>query len=337
MELLKKVLIQAVFWLTVSVITLAFSPGDDHSPNALLFEMICLLFYAMAFYLNILYVFPKYYEKSKLKYVLASAVLLLFSFFILHHINKLIFWHPVRRHHGDGWFEVFISLRQLLWLAFIYLIGTVYSIQNMLNHQIIRNKEIMEEKLQTELQLLKAQINPHFLFNALNNIYSLTYMKSESAPESVLKLSEMLRYVLEDCTMEKVPVRNEIDYMQNLIGFYKMKSPGKRKIKFTSQIENMDIRIAPMLFIPFIENSFKYSRIEEDKNGYINIDLNETSGKVVFTIENSIFSARKIMNGSGKGIMNVQQRLEIIYPGKHRLTIDEKEGNYSVKLEIDIL
>jgi two-component system LytT family sensor kinase len=337
MERLKKVFIQAVFWLTVFVISLAFSPGDDHSPNALLFELICLLFYAMAFYLNILYVFPKYYEKSKLKYVLASAVLLFLSFFILHHINKLIFWHPERRHHGDDWFEVFISFRQLLWLAFIYLIGTVYSIQNMLNHQIIRNKEIMEEKLQTELQLLKAQINPHFLFNALNNIYSLTYMKSESAPESVLKLSEMLRYVLEDCTMEKVPVRNEIDYMQNLIGFYKMKSPGKRKIKFTSHIEKMDIRIAPMLFIPFIENSFKYSRIEEDKNGYINIDLSEKSGKVMFTIENSIFSSRKIISGSGKGILNVQQRLEIIYPGKHVLTIDEKEGNYTVKLEIDIL
>jgi two-component system, LytTR family, sensor kinase len=337
MERLKKVFIQVVFWTTIFVISLAFSPGDDLSPNALLFELICLLIYAIAFYLNILYVFPKFYDKNKLRYVLASAVLLLLSFFILHHINKLIFSHPERRHHGDDWFEVFISFRQLLWLAFIYLIGTVYSIQNMLNHQVIRNKEIMEEKLQTELQLLKAQINPHFLFNALNNIYSLTYMKSESAPESVLKLSEMLRYVLEDCTMEKVPVRNEIDYMQNLIGFYKMKSPGKRKIKFTSQIENMDIRIAPMLFIPFIENSFKYSRIEEDKTGYINIDLSEASGKVVFTIENSIFSARRIISGSGKGIMNVQQRLEIIYPGKHMLTIEEKEGIYTVNLEIDIL
>jgi two-component system LytT family sensor kinase len=134
-----------------------------------------------------------------------------------------------------------------------------------------------------------------------------------------------------------VPVKNEIDYMQNLIGFYKMKSPGERKIKFTSHIENMDIRIAPMLFIPFIENSFKYSRIEEDKNGYINIDLTETSGKVIFTIENSIFSARKIMSGSGKGIMNVQQRLEIIYPGKHLLSMDHKEGNYTVTLQIDVL
>jgi len=337
MERLKKVFIQAVFWLTVFVISLAFSPEDDHSQNALVFELVCLLFYALAFYLNILYIFPKYYEKSKLKYVLASAVLLLLSFFIIHYINKLIFWHPVRRHHGDGWFEVFILFRHLLWIAFIYLIGTVYSIQNMLNYQIIRNKKIMEEKLQTELQLLKAQINPHFLFNALNNIYSLTYMKSERAPESVLKLSEMLRYVLEDCTMEKVSVRKEIDYMQNLIGFYKMKSPGKHKIKFTSHIENMEIRIAPMLFIPFIENSFKYSRIEEDKTGYINIDLSESSGKVVFTIENSIFSARRIISGSGKGIMNVQQRLEIIYPGKHLLTIDEKEGIYKVNLEIHIL
>jgi LytS/YehU family sensor histidine kinase len=98
----------------------------------------------------------------------------------------------------------------------------------------------------------------------------------------------------------------------------------------------MDIRIAPMLFMPFIENSFKYSRIEEDKTGFIQIDLRETLGKLYFIIENSIFLSRTILNGSGKGITNVQQRLEIIYPGKHKLTLGEKENVYSVELEIDL-
>lgn len=194
----------------------------------------------------------------------------------------------------------------------------------------------MEEKLQTELQLLKAQINPHFLFNALNNVYSLTYMKSDKAPDSVLKLSDMLRYVIEDCSHEKVVLRNEISYMENLIDFYKMKSPGKRKVDFTRKVDNMDVHIAPMLFIPFIENSFKYSRIEEDKAGFISIFLQEASGKLHFTIRNSIFQERTILNGSGKGIDNVKQRLDIIYPQKYELKTGEKDNTYMVDLEIDL-
>jgi two-component system LytT family sensor kinase len=331
----KRVLLQAGFWITIFVINLAISPGDNHSVESMVFEMICLLFYAFVFYLNILYLFPKYYENSKSKYILVSAALIFLVFFVIHHVNRFIFSHHIRHH--DDWFEIFISFRQLLWLAFIYLIGTVYAIQHMLNQQIIHNKKVMEEKLQTELQLLKAQINPHFLFNALNNIYSLTYMKSEKAPDSVLKLSEMLRYVLEDCSSDKVPLRNEIAYMENLIDFYKMKSPGKRKVQFKQQVGNTDIRIAPMLFIPFIENSFKYSRIEEDKTGFILIDLQEASGKLHFTIKNSIFLARAILNGSGKGIINVKQRLDIIYPVKHKLVVSENENVYSVELEINLV
>jgi LytS/YehU family sensor histidine kinase len=97
-----------------------------------------------------------------------------------------------------------MTFRHALWLFLVFMIGTVYSIQEMLNKNILHQEKIMEEKLKTELQLLKAQINPHFLFNALNNIYSLTYMRSEKAPESVLKLSDMLRYVLDDCSNDSV-------------------------------------------------------------------------------------------------------------------------------------
>jgi LytS/YehU family sensor histidine kinase len=199
----------------------------------------------------------------------------------------------------------------------------------------MRNKQVNEEKLQTELQLLKAQINPHFLFNALNNIYSLTYMKSEKAPDSVLKLSEMLRYVLEDCSQEMVPLRQEIMYIKNFLDFYRMKNPGKRTIEFVHEIDNAEIHIAPMLFIPFIENSFKYSRIEEDKNGFVRIQLQVSQGKLTFDIRNSVFVGRPILPGSGRGIANVRQRLEIIYPEKHVLTLVDG-GEYHVVLTINL-
>jgi LytS/YehU family sensor histidine kinase len=231
---------------------------------------------------------------------------------------------------------IFIGFKQLLWMVLVFLTGTIYSVQNRLNQQMIRHKQLMEEKLQTELQLLKAQINPHFLFNALNNIYSLTYMQSEKAPESVLKLSEMLRYVIEDCGNEKVPLKNETAYIQSFIDFYKMKNPGERDIVFTYEIENQEIRIAPMLFIPFIENSFKYSRIEEDTKGYIHIHLIEKEGNLTFAVKNTLFTDRTILPGSGKGIANVKQRLEIIYPNQYKLNIDHKRNEFSVVLNINL-
>jgi len=147
----------------------------------------------------------------------------------------------------------------------------------------------------------------------------------------------MLRYVIEDCSSEQVPLKKEIDYIDSFLDFYKMKIPGERNILFTKEIGNPEIRIAPMLFIPFVENSFKYSRIEEDKDGFINLSMIEKDGKLTFQIVNSIFMARTILSGSGKGIPNVKQRLGIIYPNNYRLLIEPKQNEFSVTLNIDLL
>lgn len=331
----KKIYLQAGFWSIILVINLALAQSGRHPVEAVIFELISIVFYAVAFYANMLWLFPKFYERSKTGYVLRSLLFLVCIFLVLHILGAAVFGHDRGRHHKQ-FFDIIALFRQAFWLILIYMIGTVYSIQEKLNQQISHNKIVTEEKLQTELQLLKAQINPHFLFNALNNVYSLTYMKSEKASESVLKLSEMLRYVLEDCSAEKVPLRNEIAYLENLLEFYKMKSPGKRKVSFSREVEDLNVPIAPMLFMPFIENSFKYSRIEEDKNGFIQIELNEAKGVIHFTIRNSIFTDRTIKNGSGKGIANVKHRLEIIYPGKHNFATSEKDNVFLVELEINL-
>jgi len=331
----RKIYLQAGFWSSILVINLAIAQGGRHPFEDFLFEMISIVFYAFAFYINILWLFPKYYERSKAGYFAASFLLLGCIFLILHALGGEIFDHNGKRHHRE-FFDFIALFRQAFWLVLIYLIATVYAIQEKLNQQITRNKIVNEEKLQTELQLLKAQINPHFLFNALNNVYSLTYMKSEKASESVLKLSEMLRYVLEDCSAEKVPLRNEIAYLGNLLEFYNMKSPGKRKVTFIKEIDDLNAPIAPMLFMPFIENSFKFSRIEEDKSGFIQVELRETSGVLSFSIRNSVFLERTILKGSGKGIANVKHRLNIIYPDKHKLTTGEKENVFFVELEISL-
>ncbi len=209
----------------------------------------------------------------------------------------------------------------------LYLSGTV-------KEQAIREKNLKEEKLGTELELLKAQINPHFIFNALNNIYALTYTQSEKAPESVLKLSEMLRYVFYDCSKDTVKLKDEIAYIENFISFHQMKSAHQQKITFDYYNAYPEYSISPMLFIPFIENAFKYSKIEELPEAFVEIYLSTNNEKIYFQIKNTVPETGKPNPGKGLGINNVRQRLEVLYPGKHSLKIDEKDFIFTVTLQI---
>jgi LytS/YehU family sensor histidine kinase len=221
-------------------------------------------------------------------------------------------------------------------VSFIFVVGTSAQLIEQTNRLKENEKLLTEEKLKTELQLLKAQINPHFIFNALNNIYSLTYMQSGNAPESVLKLSEMLRYVFYDCSMDRVPVTSEIRYIENFNAFQQMKSPYIQNISLQTDLGYGSIEIAPMLFIPFIENAFKYSRIEEIEEAYVTIVIKNESGKLIFAIENSVPGNNKPKPGSGMGIKNVKHRLKIIYPQNHILTINESEEKFNVSLSIGL-
>lgn len=329
-----RVALHIAFWLTLLAINIAVASRFDDFHIEMLVEIVNVAVYAAVFYLNVLVLFPKYYPSDRIAYIVISLALLILFSILLSQADRLFFMLAFDYHHVREWgISTFIHP---LWLIMIYLIGTVYSIQHLLNQQIRRNREIAEEKLHTELQLLKNQINPHFLFNALNNVYSLTYTQSEKAPDSILKLSEMLRYVIEDCSKEHVTLVSEVDYILNLIEFYKLKIPGKRNIQFVHEVDHPNISIAPMLFLPFIENSFKFSRIEEDKSGFIDILLKETGGRVIFDITNSIFMERKIMHGSQKGISNVSKRLEIIYPDRHTLVAKGDEKVFRVEMQIDL-
>jgi two-component system LytT family sensor kinase len=277
-----KIALQIVFWIALLGINLALRFRFEAFQEGWMDDVVNVISLAVVFYLNILLLFPKYYDTKREVYILLSILLIVIVSVAISLINDVVLNYLMNDHHENR-HRTADLFTQSIWLILVYLIGTVYSIQNKLNQQITHNKIITEEKLQTKLQLLKNQINPHFLFNALNNVYSLSYMKSDKAPESILKLSEMLRYVIEDCSQEFVTLNNEITYILNYIEFYRMKSSGKRNIKFTNEIENLNLHIAPMLFIPFIENCFKYSRIEEDKSGFVEIVLNEKEEKIFFS------------------------------------------------------
>jgi len=287
------------------------------------------------FIVNEYWLIPRFFFlKNRAKFVWLN-ILLLVLVTMLHYLldEWLIQPYKLYEKHASPP-AIFLIIRSLFLFLMANFISITLYLSTTVREQAIREKHLKEEKLGTELKLLKAQINPHFIFNALNNIYALTYTQSEKAPDSVLKLSEMLRYVFYDCSKDMVKLKEELEYIENFISFQQMKSEYEQNITLDFNNADKNMVIAPMLFTPFIENAFKFSKIEEEPNAFVHILFKTDNGLLWFTIENSIPSSGKPKPGQGLGIPNVRQRLKVLYPKRHELNIDEKNQKFTVKLKI---
>jgi len=203
-----------------------------------------------------------------------------------------------------------------------------------------KQQELTEQKneiLQTELKLLKSQINPHFLFNALNNIYALSVTNSDKTQASISHLSTMLRYVLYECDRPLVPVSKEIEYLNNYIELFVLKSSRKFNISTSFQLENESLQIAPMLLIPFVENAFKHSHIDQQADSFVTIRVEGNTSDITIKIENSIPKTAMTTDAvGGIGLGNVKRRLEVLYPNKHELQVNSSIEVFQVSLHLDV-
>ncbi len=286
----------------------------------------------MLIFLTIVYhIFPKYYHKRS-KYFAVSFGMIVFITLVVM-LGEMYYFSS---HDSKSPPTFFHFMRIFTQYSLALFVATSASLMQQTALLTEREKQLSEEKFKTELKLLKAQINPHFIFNALNNIYSLTYMQNANAPDSVLKLSEMLRYVFYDCNKDKVQLHAEVKYINNFIAFQQMKSEHVQNISFDVNSNCNTIEVAPMLFIPFIENAFKYSKIEEEESAYVKIAMQYEQDTLVFRIENSIPNTAKTAPGSGMGIRNVKHRLDIIYRELYTLHIDDTNDTYCVDLKIKL-
>lgn len=304
---------------------------------ALLAALVNFTFVMSIFLTNAYYLFPTYYETgSRQRFMLLNGlmVLVLFSFSALFDHLYLEHQRLFVPHFSPP--IVFKLVRAIPLLILTDFISISSLLMSELRKQERRQRQLKEEKLSKELDLLKAQINPHFIFNALNNIFSLSLSQSEKTPDSILKLSEMLRYVFYDCSHNTVSLKGEITYIQHFIAFQQMKTERPQRIVFHYEQANLAQQVAPMLFIPFIENAFKYSRIEEDTKGYVTIRLRSEAHAIHFFIDNSLPENGTPSPGQGLGIANSRQRLQVLYPQAHRLQINENTQHYSVELRIDL-
>ena len=190
-----------------------------------------------------------------------------------------------------------------------------------------------------KLQLLQSQINPHFLFNALNNIYALVYTKNDIAPDALMKLSNMLRYVTDFGQQEKVSIEQELNYMQNYIDFQTLGFASSERISYQSQLDSMGYFIAPLLIQPFVENCFTHSDLATNPEGFVRIRLEIKDGLLQFKAENTVsktYTSHETKKENRIGVDNVEQRLNIYYPGDYVMEMGEENQIYKVSLNLKL-
>ncbi len=200
-----------------------------------------------------------------------------------------------------------------------------------------KRKELENEKLLAELNFLKAQINPHFLFNTLNNLYYLAYTKSDNTTEVIAKLSQMMRYMLYESNHARVPLQKEIEYMESYISLERLRLNDQIPIKFEVKGNIENVWITPFIFITFLENAFKHGVSNNNPNAWVNISVELQEGQCIYLVENSKPEEKGSEHEkSGIGLQNVQRRLELSYPGKHQLIMEDKSDRYIVKLNLTL-
>ena len=217
-------------------------------------------------------------------------------------------------------------------IAFYFIIVLI-TVSHWLFKQIKSIIRLKKEKAQTELMHLKSQVNPHFFFNMLNNLYGLVDKDSKKAQELILKLSDMMRYSIYDGQKETVLLSEEISYLQNYIELHKMRYHKTIDVEFKIDIEGNDYEIMPLLFIILLENAFKHGVENLRNNAFVHIDMKAENNEVKFVIENNFDNT--IVNGHGGiGMNNLKRRLELVYPKNHTLSITKTDAVYKAQLNI---
>ncbi len=200
-----------------------------------------------------------------------------------------------------------------------------------------RRKETEKEKLAIELEMLKAQVHPHFLFNTLNNLYSLTLTKSDKAPVVVTHLSDLLRYMLYECNEKEVALSREIEVLREYAELEKLRYGNRIDVGFTIEGNIYALKIAPLLLLPFAENCFKHGVNDELDQCWVNIYLHAEQDGLSFIMSNSFSKAKQKNEMGGIGLRNISKRLELLYPGKYELQMNADDETFTVKLQIKLV
>jgi len=334
---------QGLFWLISIVcftVVLIYTRSDFHFYNIDLRMAVNILitvgFLAISVYINLLWLIPIFFNKRRFLLFTILEIANILLFILLNYYATFIFEggkHPI------NFLTEFIA-EFILILLFLIVSTLLKFMRDSITLQDVelRMKEVEKQKIEAELRALKAQVNPHFFFNTLNSLYSLSLDKSDKAPELILKLSELMRYVIYESKDDLVPVGKQLEFLQSYVYLERLRSNESLDVQFDVKGDRLQVKIAPLIYLAFIENAFKHGAKDKCDNPYIHIVFNlEQDDRVIFSIENRANPFRGKNPDGGFGLANVKKRLELLYPGKYELDIRESVSNYRVDLTIFVV
>ncbi|MCD4731936.1 MAG: histidine kinase [Bacteroidales bacterium] len=327
-----------LFWgLSWSILLNMFTGASSFQKIDFIYTSIFLMTLMIPVELNLLLFIPRFLNRKK--YVIYSllfiASLLLFSFF-----NQLLFDRLIDHILPGYYFISYYSYFDILKFFLVFMIVTtlLHLSKEWFDLNEARQRMILleKEKIDAELRALSNQVNPHFLFNSLNVLYSLAIKNAQETPEAIIKLSDILRYVIYESNHETVELHSEIKLINNFIDLQYLRTSPDADIQFDHEMENEKLQIAPMLFLPLVENSYKHGIKGEVGKTFIKMKLMQKGNEVEFLIENNKgISGEPVENQSGGvGLNNIRSRLELIYPKNHTFEMEDGENLFSVKLKI---
>jgi len=334
----KNIILLHIFtWLFAAFLNLRDFSLLSNPEQAAIF-VVSTLFLAIPFYLFYFAVVPLFLEKRRYFLFILSSLLILallpFIGYSLLLLIKAIFANNFNNFYGFYSLKMHLSGMSVVSIAATF--GSFFKVMlNWLN--TVNQKEILEkEKVKSELALLKSKVNPHFLFNTLNNIDTLIYHDPDKASQSLLKLSEIMRYMSYETVSEYVSLSKEIAYIRNIVELHRLRISNPDLIKLDIPQNYPDLKVTPMLFSPFIENAFKYASFRGSNAG-VEISFKIDASKIYFNAINhyDINGRRSDSQYGGTGLANVRQRLEHIYKNRYWLDIIDQEGLYKVELIIN--
>jgi len=315
------------FWVFIFFFVLDYLETEYEIAEAISYTLIECAIYAFIFYINLHTLIPKLLKKKgKATYGLGLLAFLIFISIPFYYSD--LGYYLISESDVRNFFS--FSLNYILFVVISYL----YWYFTLFQQEHKQRLALHNEKLQAELLMLKSQVSPHFLFNSLNNIYSLSIAKHDNAPLMIEKLSDILRYIIYEGKNEFVPLEREVVLLNNYVDLQLMKKlKAAKNISITTKGILTNYKLAPLILINIIENCFKHSDVVYNSNAHLSIELNIENDILTFVSANS---HQQINNQKGVGLQNIEQQLQHYYPSNHQLSIENNNGIFKVTLTIKL-
>ena len=326
-----------LFWcvyLSFNLYQISFFQRDEQYDWSRIF--ISMGFTMATAYFNYFYILPNFLKHKHVgRYLLEFFVPFIVLLVLRVFLQRIVVTKTEHNHYLYSNF--FIVNTAAITLLITIFIGMLRFVKEWFELEA-RKKEVENERLMAELNFLKAQINPHFLFNTLNNLYYLAYSKSDNTTEVIAKLSQMMRYMIHDSNYPEVALSKEIEYMQSYISLERLRLNNQIPIQFDVEGDPDTVKIAPLILITFLENAFKHGVNGNNPAAWVKLSIQLIGKECTYTVENSKMHSVNLDNDqkSGIGLQNVKRRLELSYPGQYKLNVSDLSDRYAVQLKLTL-